>query len=203
MPSRAPRRAPRRAARRARPSPGMTACAAARSRRPRGRWRGSRRRAAAPIRPKAGAYGEAEPFGSSSGPRRVPRTAPTAKPAEREHADDEPPPEAQEGENALQTRRMIQSSRDICNVLPLSDRNPLNCLNSSQRLRRARPVLALAARVVRDRCDHRRAAGRLARSRSLAAAIVKAWTQGEYASMYADIDAGPETATTPASSPKL
>ena len=35
----------------------------------------------APIKPNAGAYGEADPRGSRRGPRRVPRNAPTAKPA--------------------------------------------------------------------------------------------------------------------------
>ena len=34
----------------------------------------------APSSPNAGAYGEEEPCGSSSGPRRVPRNAPSANP---------------------------------------------------------------------------------------------------------------------------
>ena len=53
----------------------------------------------APTRPNAGAYGEADPFGSSSGPRRVPMNAPAQEAGERERADDEPLAEAEKGED--------------------------------------------------------------------------------------------------------
>jgi len=52
----------------------------------------------APTRPNTAEYCECEPLGSSSGPIRVPRNAPSANPASRQRADDEALQIAVEGE---------------------------------------------------------------------------------------------------------
>jgi cell division protein FtsI/penicillin-binding protein 2 len=66
---------------------------------------------------------------------------------------------------------------------------------SSQRLRRARPVLALAgvSFAIGAIVGGNQGAG--SPTRSLAASFVKDWTKGEYAGMYADIDAGSRHST--------
>ncbi len=111
---------------------------------------------------------------------------------ERQHPDDEPLPKSQEGENR---RHSDDDPIQLC--------HPPCCTSSvtethNQRLRRARPVIALAAVAFASGAILGSHHGSSA-SAALAERFVKAWTQRDYAGMYADIDASARQRTTASS----
>src|SRR4029077_8145471 len=102
--------------------------------------------------------------------------------AEREHADDEAPPEPESGKDCRKRDDYPVELRHLAMFYrALTD-------NQTRRMRRARPVIALAGVAFALRAllgaDHEPSA-----ASTLAGQFAAAWARGDYATMYSDIDA--------------
>src|SRR6185437_14458797 len=144
----------------------------------------------APSRPNAGAYGEAAPLGSSSGAMRVPRKAPSTKPA-----NDRAPTM-----NPCRKPRMARTAANatISQSSPVTKRCSTSSLSDSrhQRLRRARPVLALAAVAFITGAivgAHRGSSPDI----GLAESYARSWVHRDYAQMYGEISPAAKQQTSP------
>ena len=169
-PGPAPRRAPRPAARRAAPMPGMIRMRRSLKPTPSRPLARIAPPSSAPSRPNAGAYGEAEPCESTSGPSRVPRNAPSANPQNESTPTMKP---CRKPEDREDRRERDYEPVQLCH-LPCSTSSLTE--NRNQRLRRARPVLALAAVAFAPARSSARST-RASPAYALADQFVTAWTQ--------------------------
>ncbi len=153
-------------------------------RRPQSRWRGSPRPGARRSNRTPGRTGRQSRAGRVEDPARVPMNEPRAKPQKESTATMKPRRNPNKASRAAKAT-MIQSSRVTDHVLPSRAVNTSS--DQHRRLRRAAPVMALAAiaflvgAIVGS--GHGSSAGQ-----SLSEQFASAWTKGDYATMYDDID---------------